>query len=293
MENRDTRSLSGDAQEALRIRAVTAVLAGRKQVEVAAFFGISRQALSEWLKAYALHGQKGLRAKPKGRHRGGRILNSQQASQICQAIIEHCPDHFDLPFYLWTRDAIVQFIAQKYNVNVSIWTVRRYLDNWGFTFAKPGIHVDENDTSMIGKWLHKDYPIIHRRAKFEKAMIFWSDNMQLYLDSITKAQPQETEQNLANLQIENETPCSMIYAITNQGQFNFMVFRNNIDTNNFITYLDKLIKQVNHKLFLLINGHDFINEKYITTWIKNNSDKVNLHFLPEKKMQKSSNSMRC
>jgi transposase len=280
MDNRDTRSLSGDAQEALRMRAVNAVLSGRKQVEVAAFFGISRQALSEWLKAYALHGQKGLQAKPKGRHAGGRILNSQQASQICQAIKERCPDHFNLPFYLWTREAVVQFIAQKYSINVSIWTVKRYLENWGFTFAKPVIYVDESDTSIIGQWLRQDYPIIRQHAKFEKAIIFWSDKVELYPDRTMETQHHETEQSPANLHAENETPYSMIYAITNLGQFNFMVFKSNIHTEEFIIFLDRLIKQENRKIFLLINGHDFINEKHIKPWMENNCDKIKLHFLP-------------
>jgi len=172
MENRDTRSLSGDAQEALRIRAVNAVLAGRKQVEVAAFFGISRQALSEWLKTYALHGQKGLQTKPKGRHPGGQILNSQQTSEICLAIKEHCPDHFNLPFYLWTREAVEQFIEQQFCVTISSWTMRRYLDIWGFSFSKPKIHVTVGNSDIVGHWLNNAYPDIRKHAKFEKAVIY-------------------------------------------------------------------------------------------------------------------------
>ena len=45
MVKQDTRSLSGEAQETLRIRAVKAILSGRTQVEVAELFGVSRQAI--------------------------------------------------------------------------------------------------------------------------------------------------------------------------------------------------------------------------------------------------------
>ena len=40
MKKQDARSLSGEAQEALRCRAVKAVLAGRTQIEVADMFSI-------------------------------------------------------------------------------------------------------------------------------------------------------------------------------------------------------------------------------------------------------------
>jgi transposase len=280
MENRDTRSLSGDAQEALRIRAVNAVLAGRKQVEVAAFFGISRQALSEWLKAYALHGQTGLQTKRKGRRPGGRILKSLQISQICQAIKEHCPDHFNLPFYLWTREAVGLFIEQEYRINVSIWTVRRYLDNWGFTFSKPVISVDESDTSMIGHWLRQDYPIIRQCAKSEKATIYWIDKVELCPDCTMEPQHFKSEQSSAILQAKNEKPYSMIYAITNLGQFNFMVFKKKPSTDDFMIFFDRLIKHVNRKIVLLMNGYNFIHEQSVESWMENNCNKVKLHFLP-------------
>jgi len=48
----DARSLSQQAQEQLRRRALQAVLDGRSQVEVAELFGVSRQAVGNWVQAY-------------------------------------------------------------------------------------------------------------------------------------------------------------------------------------------------------------------------------------------------
>ena len=52
MEKIDARSLSPKAQERLRQLAVNAVLEGKKQVEVAKLFSVTRRAVSKWLKAY-------------------------------------------------------------------------------------------------------------------------------------------------------------------------------------------------------------------------------------------------
>ena len=72
MRIRDARSLPPEAQEDIRRKAV---LDGRKQVDVAQIFGITRQAVGNWVKAhrsYGLRFEKGgvkvLKAKPKGRH---------------------------------------------------------------------------------------------------------------------------------------------------------------------------------------------------------------------------------
>jgi len=73
MEKVDARSLSSKAQERLRQLAVQAVLAGIKQVEAAKLFGVTRRAISNWLKAYQKGGMPALKAKAKGRPKGGSL----------------------------------------------------------------------------------------------------------------------------------------------------------------------------------------------------------------------------
>jgi len=70
MEKVDARSLSPKAQERLRQLAVKAVVDGKKQVEVAKLFGVTRRAVSNWLRAYRNGGIPALKAKPKGRPYG-------------------------------------------------------------------------------------------------------------------------------------------------------------------------------------------------------------------------------
>lgn len=79
MEKIDARSLSPKAQERLRQLAIKAVLAGKKQVEVAKLFGVTRRAVSNWLKAYRRGGLPALKAKAKGRPKGGSLLPWQAA----------------------------------------------------------------------------------------------------------------------------------------------------------------------------------------------------------------------
>ena len=99
MEQIDARSLSPKAQERLRQLAVQAVLDGQKQGEAAKLFGVTRRAVSKWLKAYRTEGLQALTAKAQGRPKGGALL-PWQAAQIAKTVIDHHPEQLKLPFYL-------------------------------------------------------------------------------------------------------------------------------------------------------------------------------------------------
>lgn len=129
MKEKDARSLSPAAQEAIRIKAIEAVQAGMKQVDVARFFGVTRQVLGKWVKAYREKGLKALKAKRQGRPKGGSLL-PWQAAQIAKTVMDRTPDQLKFPFYLWTREAIAQLIEQRFGKRLSVWTVGRYLKHW-------------------------------------------------------------------------------------------------------------------------------------------------------------------
>ena len=65
----DARSLPPLVQERLRLQAVDAVLSGRAIVDVAASFGITRQAVHKWIKTHNLGGPAALAARRRGRPR--------------------------------------------------------------------------------------------------------------------------------------------------------------------------------------------------------------------------------
>ena len=58
---------------------------------------------------------------------------------------QKCPDSLGLPFYLWTRRSVQQFLAERFELSVSVWTVGRYLKKWSFTPQKPLRRAYEQD----------------------------------------------------------------------------------------------------------------------------------------------------
>jgi len=279
MKIRDARSLPAIAQEDLRRKAITAVLDGRKQVEVAKIFGVTRQAVGNWLKAYREEGSTALRAKRQGRPRGGSLL-PWQAAQIAKTIKDRYPEQLKLPFYLWTREAVAQLIEHRFGIQLSNWTVGRYLERWGFTPQKPVRRAFEKNPEAVRRWLEEEYPAIHKQAKREKAEIYWGDEMGLRSDHAAGRSYGRRGQTPVIPGTGMRFHCNMVSALTNRGRLNFMVFKKRFRAEVFLEFLRRLVRQIHRKVFLIVDRHPVHRSKKVKAWLEKNAQHIRLFFLP-------------
>lgn len=275
----DARSLPSVAQEDLRRKAVKAVLDGKKQVEVAKLFGVTRQAVGKWMKAYREGGVKKLKAKRRGRPKGASLL-PWQAAQTVKAIVGRNPDQLRLPFCLWTREAVGQYIEIRFGKRLSRWTIGRYLARWGLTPQKPMRRAYEQKPEEVKRWLEEEYPTIKKKAKEEKAEIYWGDEMGLRSDHTVGRSYGRRGQTPIIPGTGKRFGCNMISTITNNGCLNFMVFKQNFQSDVFIEFLRRLIRQSKKKVFLIIDGHPVHHSRKVKKWLKKNEKSIRQFFLP-------------
>ncbi len=101
MEGRsDFWSLGAGAQEAIRVRTIEVIEAGMGKSKATEEFGISRRAVTRWIRADRQGGKEALKAKPRGRPRGGGKLKPWQRATIVNLITDRHPDQLKLPFCL-------------------------------------------------------------------------------------------------------------------------------------------------------------------------------------------------
>jgi len=275
----DTRTLSPTAQESLRIRAVKAVLAGYTQVVVAGIFGVPRQTVGIWVKAHRCGGMRALKAKRRGRPKGGTLL-PWQAAQIVRSITDRTPDQVKLPFYLWTREAVGRLIEDRFGIRLSVWTVGRYLVRWGFTPQKPARRAFERDPEQVRRWLDEAYPAIRSRAIRERAEIYWGDEMGVRSDHVAGRSYGRRGQTPVIPGTGQRFGCNMISAITNRGRLNFMVFRERFKDRVFLNFLTRLVRQVSRKIFLIVDGHPVHRAARVTRWVSAHAKRIELFRLP-------------
>ncbi len=279
MKDRDARSLPTIAQENIRLRAIKTFRNGVKQVEVARMFGVTRHAVGKWVKAYREGGEKALKAKRRGRPKGGSLL-PWQAAQTAKSVVDRCPDQLKLPFYLWTREAVAQLIEKRFGIRLSVWTVGRYLKRWGFTPQRPVRRAYERDPEAVRRWLEEEYPAIRNHAKREKASIYWGDEMGLRSDHAVGRSYGRRGQTPVIPGTGQRFSCNMISAITNKGQLNFMVFKRRFCSEVFLDFLKRLVKHSEQKVFIIVDGHPAHRAIKVKNWIESNTHNIRLFFLP-------------
>lgn len=279
MRTKDFRSLPPQAQEDLRRKAVKAVLGGRTRVEAAALFGVSAKAVGAWVKAHREGGAGALRARPRGRPKGGSLL-PWQAAQIARAVMDRQPEQLKLPFYLWTREAVGLLIERRFGVRLSVWTVGRYLKGWGFTPQKPVRRAFEQDPEAVRRWLEEEYPAIREQARLEKAGIYWGDEMGLRSDHATGRSYGKRGRTPVVPGTGRRFGCNMVSALTNRGRLHFMVFQVRFTAEVFIGFIKRLIRQVEGKVFLIVDGHPVHRSREAKRWVRENAGHIRLFFLP-------------
>jgi transposase len=114
MKKRDARKLHPKAQEAIRLRIADFLKAGKgTQQQAAGIFKVSLRAVKKIWKQYKFGGTKALKAKKRGPHPGNALLLQAKVAEITQCIKTGTPDSYELPYYLWTANAVRLLIKKK------------------------------------------------------------------------------------------------------------------------------------------------------------------------------------
>jgi len=207
-------------------------------------------------------------------------LAPHQAAVTVRLIESRCPDQLRLPFALWTRQAVQQLLARRFGLQVSVWTVGRYLRDWGFTPQKPVRRAYEQNPTVVRKWLEREYPAIRQQAKRESAEIRWGDEMGLRSDHQAGRSYGRRGQTPVIPGTGQRFGCSMISAITNRGRLAFMVFRQRFTARVFLLFLRRLIRQAGRKVFLIVDRHPVHKAARVSRWLANHQAEIRLFWLP-------------
>jgi transposase len=276
----DARTLAPATQEQIRIQAVAAVERGMTRVKAAEVFGVTRQSVDRWVKAYRSRGVDSLKVHKRGPKGEGSRLEGWQAAAVIKLITDHHPEQLKLPFVLWTADAVRQLIQRKYKVRVSVRTVRRYLSRWGFTPQKPVRRAYERDDAAVRRWLEEQYPAIRDAAQKEKALIYWGDEMGVRSDRQAGRSYAPKGETPAIPGTGQRFGCNVLSALTNRGHLDFMVFQKGFTSAVFVRFLGRLMKQAHRKVFIIVDRHPVHRSKTVQGWLKDNAKHIRLFLLP-------------
>ena len=276
----DARSLSPEAQQALRERVLHAVGAEGLSIAAAArAFGVHRATASGWVNAYRRGGAAALAARPRGR-RPRPLLTPGQHDRLWAVLTASTPDRVGLAESLWTREAVADWAARELGVRRSRWVWGRWLKAQGFTPQRPARRAYERDPAAVERWLAQEYPRVAREAAAEGAEVHWLDEAGLRSDcqagrgyaprGRTPVQPVPGQRFRVNY----------VATVSALGVPRFLVFAGRFTAAVLLTFLARLLASRPGKVYVVLDGHPVHRAGKVRQWAAARAGRIRLVFLP-------------
>ena len=251
------------------------------QAQAAVAVGVHRQTVNVWLKRYRERGEAGVldgrRVSPR---RGEGLLTAEEAGRVRGWLTGQTPDRLGLPFALWTGRAVRELIERRLAKRLGLSTVRLYLRRWGMTPQKPLIRAKERSPAAVKAWLERDYPVIAKRARTRRAVIYWGDETGLSnQDRFGRSYAPRGRTPVLSRTAKRITQ-SMIAAVSNRGLMRFMLYDGALNVDRFLAFLRRLIKDAGRKVFLIVDNLKVHRARKVEAWVASHAHEIELFYLP-------------
>jgi transposase len=256
----DARGLPPDALVDLRKRVIAAVQSGASQAEVARLFGVSRQTVGSWVRAYRNRGEGSLRPGRRGRRPGEQLaLTTEQQLWVARTVIRRTPDEIGLLYQVWTRQAVAELINREFRVVLGVTTIGSYLSRWGFP----------NPQDLLRDLRSRNALAVTGASAGRPAWIPGAEAMWIGYDT-----PQWT------LGREPGWPdASVLVGVSNRGATYFLPCADPFDGRELRGFLERLTGQVRRRLNLIVCWQPVRNRPELDAWAAANATTATLRCL--------------
>jgi transposase len=277
---RDGRKMDHGTLEEIRKMAIARVREGERPSAVIASFGFHRCVIYRWMKAAAGrgHGMRAL-ASRKGTGRPKK-LNAAQERRVFRWVNGKNPMQYGFDFGLWTRQIVRELVQQQFGVPLSLASIGALLARLGLTAQKPLQRAYQRDPEAIARWQRDTYPAIARRAKAEKADIYFWDESGFRADAV-QGKTWGVKGQTPVVQVPGQRQSiSAASAVSAKGAFWFATYNGGLKGESFVDLLKKLMYRRQKPLHLILDGLPAHKTKVVKTYVAATQERLHLHFLP-------------
>jgi transposase len=274
----DARALDHKTLTELRKRAVACIQEGQSPANVARALGVNVRTVFRWLALYRNGGWHRLDASK----RGGRPpkLDGKAMKWIYNTVTMKNPLQLKFPFALWTSAMIGQLIRDRFGVRLSRSSVCRLLGQLGLSAQRPLWRAYQQDPEAVRKWMEEEYPEIRRQARQAGAEIYFGDEAGVRSDFHSGT----TWGVRGRTPIVSSTGArfsvNMMSAVSAQGRLRFMLTKGRVTAKVFIEFLQRLLVNASHPIFLIVDGHPSHKAKCVRRFVDSQEGRLQLFLLP-------------
>jgi transposase len=149
-----------DWREARRLRAWELKAKGWSQTAIAEALGVSKAAVSDWMRRGREGGTEALRTQPKSG--APRRLTDKQWARL-PGLLKQGAEHFGFRGEVWTRRRVASVIEREFGVRYSLTHVGRILEALRWSSQKPIERADQRDEAAIEDWRSQTWPELQKK----------------------------------------------------------------------------------------------------------------------------------
>ena len=156
----EDRHKIADWREGRRLRAWELKQQGWKQSAIAKALGVTRGAVSQWMKQAREEGAQRLyrRIAPGPAWK----LSAEQRSQLPILLLRGA-EAYGFRGAIWTRERVAEVIRREYGVTLSPSSVGRLLRACGWSRQKPARRARQRDEEAIQTWKEERWPAVKKK----------------------------------------------------------------------------------------------------------------------------------
>jgi len=182
--------------------------------------------------------------------------------------------------YWWTRQIVRELVAQRFEVTLSLASIGALLARQGLTPQKPLQRAYQRDPEAIERWVQSTYPNISRRAKRERAEVFFWDESGFRADAVHGKTWGAKGQTPVVQRPGQRRSISAASAINSKGAFWFETYQGALTGELFVQLLENMMADRQRAVHLVVDGLPAHKKAIVKEYVASTNGRLTLHFLP-------------
>ena len=150
---------STNVREFRRLRAVELFETGIRPIRIAEMLGVTRGAVSQWLKKYREHGKASLCQKKYSKNPCR--LSADQREKLVR-MLKSGAEKYGYQGQVWTQARVRELIQRQFGVQYHLNHIGKLLRKLGWSWQKPRLKAIQRNEAEVREWCEVRWPAIKK-----------------------------------------------------------------------------------------------------------------------------------